>query len=364
LELLEQELDNLRTALAWSQEQAGDPEGGLRLAAALWSFWAVRGYWQEGLQWLAGLLALPGPAVPTPGRAQALLVAGGLAWDEGDSERAASLCEKSLVMFRELGDKRGVAYSLHHMAISLSDLATDADRAGRLNEESLALFRELGDKRGTAWALFHLGCMAGCEGDYKRAAGVFEESLVLSREAGDNWCIATSLYQLAGVASCQGCYQQAARLSRQSLVLFRELGDKLYMPMALLQLGRVARCQGKYERAAVLLAEAMTLFRVLGDRHSGRISPCLEEFVWVFRGQGRLERAVQLLGAAERLREASGAGLSADERAEYEASVAALRTALGEGAFAAARAEGRAMSLEAAIELALKMSDTSSGDRE
>ena len=42
------------------------------------------------------------------------------------------------------------------------------------------------------------------------------------------------------------------------------------------------------------------------------------------------------------------------ERAEHDGSVAAVRTALGEKAFAAAWAEGRALSLEDAIMLALE----------
>jgi hypothetical protein len=63
--------------------------------------------------------------------------------------------------------------------------------------------------------------------------------------------------------------------------------------------------------------------------------------------------AARLFGAAEALRAAIGSPIPPIERAEYERAVAASRTALGEAAFAAAWAEGRAMTLERAVEFAL-----------
>jgi predicted ATPase len=59
LERLETEHDNLRAALAWSGAQRqGDV--GLRLGGAMGGFWHVRGYWTEGRERLAGVLALLG----------------------------------------------------------------------------------------------------------------------------------------------------------------------------------------------------------------------------------------------------------------------------------------------------------------
>ena len=70
-------------------------------------------------------------------------------------------------------------------------------------------------------------------------------------------------------------------------------------------------------------------------------------------GQRQPERAARLFGAAEGLREVMGAPLPPADRAGRDRSVAAVRSALGEEAFAAAWAEGRAMSLEAAVAFAL-----------
>jgi hypothetical protein len=67
----------------------------------------------------------------------------------------------------------------------------------------------------------------------------------------------------------------------------------------------------------------------------------------------RSERAIRLLGAGEAFCETLGARPPVAIREEYERTVSEARAALGEAAFAAAWAEGRAMSLDQAVEYAL-----------
>ena len=83
------------------------------------------------------------------------------------------------------------------------------------------------------------------------------------------------------------------------------------------------------------------------------IPQCLEGLAWAAGGEGQLVRVARLLGAAEALREKHGTPVAPVERADYASSLAAAREGLGDEAFAAAWAEGRAMSLEAAVALAL-----------
>ena len=57
---------------------------------------------------------------------------------------------------RELGDKRGIAYSLENLG-NLSDRQADYARAVNLYQESLMLLREFDDKFGIAALLNNLG---------------------------------------------------------------------------------------------------------------------------------------------------------------------------------------------------------------
>ena len=56
LDWLEGEYDNIRAALSWALER-GRIEAGLRIANAIYQFWTVRDYVQEGLAWVERLLA-------------------------------------------------------------------------------------------------------------------------------------------------------------------------------------------------------------------------------------------------------------------------------------------------------------------
>jgi hypothetical protein len=69
-------------------------------------------------------------------------------------------------------------------------------------------------------------------------------------------------------------------------------------------------------------------------------------------GQGQTRRGAVVLGWVEGQLERIGAVLDPEDRQPYEAAVASARAQLGEEAFQKARQEGRAMSMEAAIDYA------------
>ena len=136
LERLEAEHDNLRAALGWAREQNA-AETALRLTGALWRFWYTRGYLSEGRRWLDQALAMVEVGLPVlhaeagarPSadaqmqktsmavRAKALTGAGGLAYAQADYAPAQTCYEASLALFRELGDRRGIASSTNVLGV-------------------------------------------------------------------------------------------------------------------------------------------------------------------------------------------------------------------------------------------------------
>lgn len=89
----------------------------------------------------------------------------------------------------------------------------------------------------------------------------------------------------------------------------------------------------------------------MGDKT--HIAESFEGLAGVACAQGQQERAARLFGAVEVLREALHAPMPPAARPDYEGQVATVRAALGESAFAAAWAKGRAMPMEQAISEAL-----------
>jgi hypothetical protein len=77
----------------------------------------------------------------------------------------------------------------------------------------LALQRELGDRRGIAFSLRELGRVAAALGDYAAAEGRLRESLSILREIGDLSGTADSLDALASVAAATTRAERALRLA-------------------------------------------------------------------------------------------------------------------------------------------------------
>jgi non-specific serine/threonine protein kinase len=391
---LEVEHDNLRAALTWVRDR-GVWEAGVQLAGALWRFWQTRSYLSEGRGWLEEVLAKSGTSVmPAALRAHALYGTGNLARMQGDFARAVVLLEESLAIYRDLGDKGRIAQSLDLLGFVASNQG-DYARAVALHEESLALDRELGDKSGIASSLNGLGIVASNQGDYARAVALHEESLAISRYLGDKDTIAKTLaflgnvaysqgdrarasalygeslaisrkegdkvgtaWALSGlgeVAYSQGDYAQAGALHEESLAIFRELGVKWFIACSLRDLGLVASRQGDYARAVALYVEGLAISREEGDKVGTAFA--LDGVALLAGAQSQSRRAAQLWGAADAMHQAIGAPRDAIEQAEYDLAIGAVRAVLGEEAFAAAWTEGRAMSLDEVISLAL--SDTS-----
>jgi predicted ATPase/class 3 adenylate cyclase/DNA-binding CsgD family transcriptional regulator len=387
LELLEQEHDNLRAAMQWSLEQAGEGRAmALRLGGALYSFWFVRAYFSEGRDFLERAL-LRSDEVAAPVRAKALYAASQLNDALGSLDRAETLCEQSLALYRELADTRGIASCLHLLA----DIAWGRGNlavARALGEESLMLFRELGDKRSVAYLLYHLGSLAVEQGEYAMGRDLLTESLTINRELGDTRIIALSLFKLAlsyrlsggdlaqahtlldesfalsrklgdkeSIANClslsgmlaldEGDTASARSLNEQALALFKEMQQQHGTALSLYALAQVATIQGDNARSQALYEQGLVVARKSGDKQM--INSGMEGLAVAVAAQGDHAWAAQLWGAAEALREAIGTPLPPVERAPYHSAVASSRTKLGEQAFATAWAEGRMLSPEQAL---------------
>ncbi len=192
------------------------------------------------------------------------------------------------------------------------------------------------------------------------ATGLYEEGLAIERELKNPLGIAWSLCSLGEVAIASGDLVAARRLLEESLSVRRQLGHRLGIAWTSASLGDLAWEESDHTSARSFYSESLAVCTELGDRLG--IPARLDRLASVAAAQGVPDRAARLWGAAERLREETGSPLPANERSRYDVQVAAARSAaqsiLGEdGGFTAAWAEGRKMTLEKAIELALEDPD-------
>jgi tetratricopeptide (TPR) repeat protein len=350
LERLEANHENLRAALDWSVVNT-DSTAGLRLCGALQRFWWTRGHIAEGREWCQRVLDMPGAGALSAERANVLNGAGRLALYHDDLPSAQALSDKSLAIMREQGDRRGIAASLHNLA-TVARRKGDYPTATMLYEEGLMIYRELGDQHGRAVSLSNLGAVALDLGDHPTANARHEECLAIMRNLGDASGIATSLGNLGLLSYEQGDYPRARARQEESLAIRRELGDRDRIALSLGNLGNVAFMQGEFATSLALIQECLATWHEM--RNKGGVALCLAGLARVVDAVGKPLHAARIWGTAERLREEIGSQQPPVIRARYDLRVAASRAALGdEAAFDRAWLEGRAMTLEQAIALAL-----------
>ncbi len=311
LRRLDADLDHLRAVLGWSRDGEIACEAGLRLAGALVMYWEFRGFAIEGHDWVMAILALPGASARTVARARALYSAAFLVAMRGDFATERSLAQESATIFREAEDLRAAGRSLAQQAVAEARLG-NRDMARSLLEQSVAIAREYGDTWGLAFALGNLGDVAYQEADFAAARQYREAAASLAREISDCHTLGLALAGLALVARVQGNLDKSAKLFNETLRVGSELKDQWIIPRAIGGLAGAAVLAGNYVRAARLFGATAAMRGVSGIKEAAR-----------------------------------------SFRVMYERDEAEARTALGDETFAAAWAEGRAMTVEQAVAYAL-----------
>jgi hypothetical protein len=117
------------------------------------------------------------------------------------------------------------------------------------------------------------------------------------------------------------------------------------------EIGHIERYTGNLSQAKTIYQETIKGWQTLGNRPA--IAHQLECFGFLAIADEEPQRALKLLSAAEALRERIQSQRVSHEQVEYEQSLTQLRAMLPEAEFNALWAEGRALTLEQAIELAL-----------
>lgn len=381
---LEREYDNLRAALKWTLEQAdldqSKGELALRLCYALRIFWVVRCYWSEGLSFLEQALSVS-QGTSSLARAGALWAAAGLTTQLDDYDRAEALGRESLALYRKFDDTPGIARALYTLGAIVAN-RSDYPAARILTEEALTLARKGSDRVRIARILVNLGEIVNVQGEYDTAQVLFAESLNIQRELENKEGVAWSLFKSAwGLIVSQGNPEKARTLLEESLAIAREMNDKDKIADCLIYSGHLALGQQNPSLARTLLDESLKLAREIGDLwaiveslcalakvafvegdyptarqlceeslQSARkvdnkelVAASMERLACIVMAQGEANRAAQLWGAAEVLRENTGACITPLEGSSYEAMIVKARTKLGMQTFAACWTQGRTM---------------------
>jgi len=264
LEILEREHDNVRSALDCF-EASDETQLALRMVGALAEFWGVKGHLTEGRRRTED--ALRADTRPTEARAKALNGAADSANGAGDPATARLRAEEALALHRKLGRVEGTAQSLLLLGIAHCGEG-DFGGAREFVDESISLFRELGEEhqaldaaRFLSWAYLELG-------DVNRARQLLEENVREAHGLGDTLIEARSLDSLAGIALDEGRVEDALPMLEEAYRLNREVGDDYWTPIVVCRLGGALAALGRATLAALVLASGEALLEGIGSGES------------------------------------------------------------------------------------------------
>ena len=302
---------NLLRAVRTSLGSKETIEQGLRLAASATRYWEVRSYLTEGYQQFRELFAKAGDGVSPVVRAKAEFGAGRLSWCQERDPDALTHYQKAWDLYENLGQKEEAGLARAFVGFTEWNEGHLVEARQHL-EEALARGEEIKSERLKATALSGLSSVMAHEGKLKEAREIKERCIQFFEKRGDRWIVSLITGSLAKVCLIAGDLAAARRYITEALAITRALRNNWVVPYAI----------------------------------EGVATICLQE--------GQSAKAVRLFGAASAHREALALDFSTPEKAEYEATIARMRQAMPEAEFKREWEEGRNLSFEAAVTLALE----------
>ena len=297
-----QEHENLVAALDWCCEGALDPQAGLRLAAATGYYWGWNSV-ELGDRLARAALAHDRAALATPARAGTLLALARISGFRGRHEEALGFAQQALAVARQLGAPLGLAWALNAEGSALESL-----------------------------------------GRFEPALRAKAEALELARALDDGVLLFTLLNNIASHQQRAGQLDVAERCYREALGLARRHAGRVGNVVVLDNLVRTLVARGELDEARQFAIECLPLAR------QEKVSvDLLDAVVGLASRRGEHAVAARFWGASDRQLLAWGYRHEPGEIEHLAPLLAQSRRELGDEAFAAAEAAGRALSFEQAM---------------
>ena len=238
-------------------------------------------------------------------------------------------------------------------AMFIAETLLDRARHKSFSQEALALAKQIEAPKLIARAKLNLASsnllsQQLSPAEMGETRQMLEAVLATFQDENDPFFASCALNNLGELARLAGDDDEARRWYTQGLQLRRTNGDQFSVPIFLLNLGFLALRRGDFKQSRERFEEALAV-----GQHNDNVSLMVasaESLALVLGLTGDSNRAAQLLGAAELLREQMDVKLQASDYRDYEHFLGEIRARQDAEAFASAWAAGRGMSLEQLID--------------
>jgi len=295
---LDLEADNFRAVLAWAVERGHGADVSV-LMRGLWLWFWVHANLAEVRDWVAKGLACVDTGGPGD-RGWLLALSGAFAVLEGEFEAGPRDLVEAKALLQEAGDRRGVATTRLVLGFGAAPL------------------------KGEPWAQAELA-----------------ETLALFEEIDDLWGVGTTMHSMCRLRTIYDHYEDAGDLFERTLEAVERIGDDLGISLALVNLANANLDAGDVEATRAVVRRLLEHMSSTGITYAG--GGLIDVLAWIAFKEGDCEQAVELVAAADRLREELGTPLWPTVFTKRARFGEELRAAVGDEAFEAAYERGRTL---------------------
>ncbi len=356
LKSIQVEVENLRAACEWGLQN--HIQDALELAANMATSMSIRGGQVEEITILKSAMEKFRALPPVEGEtnrlrkeiyAHACFGLGTLLQGTNEIMFSRSILQEAIAIARELGDKHMLGLGLEMYANASAMIKADDTLAAA--QEGLEIFRDLNYSAGMAMAYGVLGRWESIHGNFQEAEKYIALFLSIMKEGTIS--IQSGFLNLGlGIgARYQGRFERAQRHFEEGLRVFKYIGHKGMTTVITSEFAHTKRAQGNYAEAKQTYRETIKAFQEYGNRPA--VAHQLECFAMIAVAEEEPQRAAKLFAAAEAIRELTGHKRTDEEEAEEAQFTSRLRAMLPEAEFNALWVEGKSMTMEQAVRLAL-----------
>jgi tetratricopeptide (TPR) repeat protein len=358
LKAMQGEMENLRAAFEWGLQN--HVQDALDLAANMATGITMIGGPMEGAAMLKMAMekfrALPPvDADADANRVRKMIYAHGcfglgtLLQGTNEIILARSSLQEAIDIARELGDKHMLGLALEMYANASAMIK--ADDVLVTSQEGLEIFRELNDNAGMAMAYGNLARWASINGDFQEAEKYIALFLTIMKDGTISFHSGFLNMGMGIGARAQGRFDHAQRHFEDGLRIFSQMGHKGMVTGMRSEIAHTKRAMGHFTEAKQTYRETIKAYQDTGNRPA--VAHQLECFAIIAVVEEERQRAAKLFGAAEAIREMTGHKPTDEEQTEEAQFISRLRAMLPETEFNTLWAEGKSMTMEQAIHLAL-----------
>lgn len=197
--------------------------------------------------------------------ADSLLSVGEKRQNAGKFLEAMVLFEKSLKIYQNLKDQKGIGNSFNKIATTYY-YQGDYLKALSYYTKCKEIYEKVNFKKGISSALNNMGAVYYYLGNYPKALEFYNEAIKIQKKIGDKKIIAATTQNIGGIYVDIKDYSNAMIYSKKANALYNELKDSIGISHNLNGAGKIYMMQKQYTKAYDFFRQALAIADKIDDK--------------------------------------------------------------------------------------------------